>query len=107
MQISQHEICRSLKISYRYILQTFTQFHRVAPKPGAGHSPKGTDREKRLIKLQQLRDERGSLADLLRYVNTNSNLSIGRSTIEDYNMVSYIAPRKPRITPRQRRNRLR
>ena len=71
MQISQHEISRPLKISSHCIRQIFSKFHRVAPKPGAGHPPKVTDREKRLIKLQQLRDERSSLADLLRYVNTN------------------------------------
>ena len=79
-------------------------------KPGAGRPPKVTDREKTLIKLQQLRDERGSLADLVRYVNRNLNLLIGRSTIsrifQDYNIVSYIAPRKLRITPTQRRDRL-
>ena len=79
-------------------------------KPGAGHPAKVTDREERLIKLQQLRDDTTSFADLVRHVNTNLNLSIGRSTISrifrDYNIVSYIAPRKPRITPTQRRNRL-
>ena len=75
-------------------------------KPSAARPIKGTDREKGLIKLQQLRNVRGLLADLLRYVNTNFNLSIGRSTIENYNEVSDIVPRKPRITSRKRRNRL-
>ena len=79
-------------------------------KPAAGRSPKVTDREKRLIKLQQPRDDTGSLADLVPYINTDLNLSIGHSTIshilQDYNMVSYIAPGKPRITPTQRRNHL-
>ena len=97
-----------MKISRRCIRQTFTQFHTLATKPGAGRSPKVTDREKRLIKLQQFRDDTGSLADLVQYVNTNLNLSVGRSLIsrilQSYNMVSYIAPRKPRITPTQRRN---
>ena len=50
------------------------------------------------------------MADLLRYVNTDLNLSIGRSTIsrilQYYNIVSYIVPRKPRITPTQRQNHL-
>ena len=77
-------------------------FHTVATKPSAGRPPKVTDRAKRLIKLQQRRDDTASLADLVRYVNTNLNLSIGRSTInrilQDYNMVSYITPRKARIT---------
>ena len=110
MGISQHEISRRLKISRRCIRQIFRKFHTAATKSGAGRPPKGTDREKRLIKLQQLRDERGSLTDVLRYVNTNFNLSIGRSTssriLQDYNMVSYMSPRKLRITSTQRRNHL-
>ena len=73
-----------------------SEFHHVARKSDAGRSPKGTDREKRLIQL----DERGSLADLARYVNTNFNLSISRSTIQ-HDLVH-----RSRITPRQRRNRL-
>ena len=102
-----------MKISHRCIRQTFrkfNKFHNVAKKSGAGHPPEVTDREKRLIKLQQLRDDTGSLADLVRYVNTNLNLSIGRSTIscvlQAYNMLSYVAPRKPQTTPTPRRNRL-
>ncbi|CAM4765005.1 unnamed protein product [Rotaria magnacalcarata] len=79
-------------------------------KPGAGRPQKVTDRERRLIKLQQLRDDTCSLADLVRYADTDLNLSIGRSTVScilrDYNMVSYIAPRKPRINPSQRGKRL-
>ena len=78
-------------------------------KPGTKRPPKVTDREKRLIKLQQFRDDTASLNDLVRYVSTNFNLSIGRSTIifilQD-DMVSHIVPRKLRITPTQRRNRL-
>ena len=106
-----HEISRRLKISHRCIRQTFRKFdkfHTVATKPGARRPPKLTDLGKRLIKLQQLLDDTASLADLVRYVNTNLNLSIGRSTIsrilQDYDMVSYIASRKLRITPTQRRN---
>ena len=110
MGISQHEISRRLKISHRCIRQIFRKFDTVAAKPGAGRPPKVTDRGKRLIKLQQLRDDTGSLADLVRYVNTNSNLSISRSTnsriLQGYNMVSYITPRNPGITSTQRRNRL-
>ena len=113
MGISQREMSRRLNISLRCIRQTFhkfDKFHSVTTKPDAGRSPKVTDREKRLIKLQQLRDDIASLADLVRYVNTDLNLSTGRSTIsrilQDYNMVSYIAPRKPQITPTPRRNRL-
>ena len=113
MGIFQLEISRQLKISCRCICQTFRKFdkfHTVATKPSAERPSKVTDREKRLIKLQQLRDDTTSLADLVRYFNTNLNLSIGRSTIsrvlQDYSMVSNIAPRKPRIIPTQRRNRL-
>ena len=108
-----HEIPRRLKISRLCIRQTFRKFDRfdtVAMESGAGCPPKVTDREKKLIKLQQLLHATASLIDLVRYINTDLNLSIGHSTIshilQDYNMVSYIAPRKPRITPTQRRNRL-
>ena len=111
--ISQHEISRRLKISCRCIRQTLREFdkvHTIVTKPGAGRPPKVTDREKRLIKLQQFRDNTSSLADLVRFINTNLNLSIGRPTIsrifQDYNMVSYMTPRQPRITPTQRQNRL-
>ena len=113
MRISQHKISRRLKISRRCIRQTFSKFdkfHSVATKLGAGRPPKVTDREKKLVKLQQLPDDTVSLADLVRYVNTNFNLSIARPTIrcivQDYNIVSYIAPRKSRITSTQRRSRL-
>ena len=99
-----------MKISRCCIRQTFHRFHIVATKSGTECPPKVTDREKRLIRLQQLRDDTASLANLVRYFNTNLNLSIGRSTIgrilQDCNMASYIAPRKPRITPTQRQNRL-
>ena len=103
MMVREHEILRRLKISRRCIRQTlrnFGKFHTVATK--SERPPKVTDHEKRLIKLRQRRDDTASVADLVRYVNTNLNLSIGRSTInrilQDYNMVSYITPRKPRIT---------
>ena len=102
-----------MKILRRCIRQTFRKFDRfdtVAMKPGAGHPPKVTDREKRLIKLQQLLDATASLVDLVRYVNTNLNLSIDLSTIsrilQDYNTISYTAPKKLRIAPTQRRNHL-
>ena len=46
-----------MQISHRCIRQTFgkfNKFHSVVTKPGAGRPSKVTDREKRLIKLQQL-----------------------------------------------------
>ena len=55
MEIFQLEISRRLKISLRFIRQTFRKFdkfHSVATKPCAGRPPKVTDREKRLGKLQ-------------------------------------------------------
>ena len=65
-------------------------------KPGAGRQQKVTDREKRLIKLQQLGNDTYSLADLVQYAHTDLNLSINRPTIsrilQPYNMISYILP---------------
>ena len=82
----------------------------MATRPGAGRPKKTTNRQTRLIKLEQIRDETNSLTDLVRYANTNMSLSISTSTIgrilRQYNMTSYIASRKPRITPKQRRARI-
>ena len=65
---------------------------------------------KRLIKLQQVRDDTLSLTDLVRFAHTDLNLTITRQTgsriLRNFDMVSYIAPRKPRITPAQRRTRV-
>ena len=76
-------------------------------KPGAGRTPKATERQKRLIKLQQVWDDTLSLTDLVRFARTDLNLTITRQTVSqilrDFDMVSYIAPRKPRITSAQRR----
>ena len=102
-----------LCISRCCILQTIRkhhEFHTVATKPGAGCPPKVTDRQKRLIKLQQLRDDTLSLNDLVQYAYTELNLTVHRQTVScilrGYDMVSYIAPKKPQITPTQRRVRL-
>ena len=104
---------RQLNISCKCIRQTiykFDKFHTVATKPGAGRTPKVTERQKRLIKLQQVLDDTLSLTDLLRFARTELNLTITRQTVrrilEDFDMVSYIAPRKPRIIPAQRRTRV-
>ena len=63
-----------------------------------------------MIKLQQVRDDTLSLNDLARCARTDLNLTISRQTVSrilrDFDMVSYIAPRKPRITPAQRRTRV-
>ena len=63
-----------------------------------------------MIKLQQVRDDTLSLTDLVRFALTDLNLTVIRQTVSrifrDFDMVSYIAPRKPRITPAQRRIRV-
>ena len=65
------------------------------------------ERQKRLIKLQPVLDDTLSLTDLVRFARTDLNLTITRQTVSrilrDFDMISYIAPRKPRITPAQRR----
>ena len=111
--ISQHKISRQLKISRRCIRQTTRKFDRygtVATRPGAGCPKKTTNQQTRLIKLEQIRDEINSLTHLVRYTNMNMSLSISTSTISrilrQYNITSYIVPRKPRITPKQPRARI-
>ena len=106
--MSQHKISQQLKISRCCIRQTIRKFNKygtVATRPGAGRPKKTTNRQTRLIKLEQIRDETNSLTDLVRYANTNISLSISTSTISrilrQYNITSYIASRKPRITPKQ------
>ena len=63
-----------------------------------------------MIKLQQVRDDILSLTDLVRFARTDLNLTIIRQTVsrilQDFDMVSYVAPRKSRITPAQRRTRI-
>ena len=59
-----------------------------------------------MIKLQQVQDDILSLTDLVRFARTDLNLTITRQTVNrilrDFDMVSYVATRKPRITPAQR-----
>ena len=89
---------------------TFDRYGTVATRPGAGRPKKTANRQTWLIKLEQIRDETNSLIDLVRYANTNMSLSISTLTtghiLRQYNMTSYIASRKPRITPKQRRARI-
>ena len=107
------QISSQLNISCKCIRQTIyksDKFHTVATKPCAGRTPKVTERQKRLIKLQQVRDDTLSLTDLVRFARTDLNLTIIPQTVSrifrDFDMVSYIALRKPRITPAQRRTRV-
>ena len=99
----QHQISSQLNISCKCIRETIYKFHTVATKPGTGRTPKVTERQKRLIKLQQVRNDTLSLTDLVRFARTDLNLTITRQTVSrilrDFDMVSYIALRKPRITP--------
>ena len=101
---------RQLNISCKCIHQTnrkFDKFHSVAMKPGAGRTPKLTECQKRLIKFQQVQDDTLSLTDLVRFALSDFNLTITRQTVSrilrDFEMVSYIAPKKPRIIPSKRR----
>ena len=86
------------------------KFHTIATKPGAGRTPKVTEGQKRLIKLEQVRDDTLSLTDLVRCARTDLNLTITRQTVSrilrDFDMISYIASRKPRIIPAQRHTRV-
>ncbi|CAF2069627.1 unnamed protein product [Rotaria magnacalcarata] len=107
------QISRQLNISCKCIRQTirkFDKFRTACAKPGAGRKPKVTERKKRLIKLQQVRDDTLSLTDLARFARTDLNITISQHTIScilrDFNMISFIAPKKPRITSAQRRTRL-
>ncbi|CAF5165212.1 unnamed protein product, partial [Rotaria magnacalcarata] len=80
----QHEISRKLKFSRTCVRQTirkFNELHTTATKPGAGRPFKMTRRQKRAIKLQQLRDDTLSLNDLVRYAQASLNLNISRQTV--------------------------
>ena len=64
--ISQHKNSRQLKISRRYIRQAIRKFDRygtVATRPDAARPKKTTNRQTRLIKLEQIRDEKNPLTD--------------------------------------------
>ena len=55
-----HHISRQLNVSSKCIRQTirkFDKFYTVATKPGANRVRKVTERQKRLIKLQQVRND--------------------------------------------------
>ncbi|CAM4966679.1 unnamed protein product [Rotaria socialis] len=109
----QHEISKKLNVSRHGVRQTirkFNRLHTTSTKPGAGRHSKVTRRQKRASKLQQLRDDTLSLNDLVRYAQTSLNLNISRQTVSralhEFGLVSYVAPRKPKITHQQRCYRL-
>ena len=70
-------------------------------------TPKVTERQKQLVKLQQVRNDSLSLIDLVHFARTDLNLTISRQTVSrffrDFVIVSFIAPKTPRITPAPRR----
>ncbi|CAM4805166.1 unnamed protein product [Rotaria magnacalcarata] len=109
----QHEISRKLNVYRTCVRQTirkFNELHTTATKPVAERPFKMTRRQKRAIKLQQLRDDTLSLNDLVRYAQASLNLNISRQTVSrilrEFDLVSYVAPRKPQITHEQRRCRI-
>ena len=66
--MSQHKISRQLKTSRRCIRQTIRKFDKygtMVTRSGAGRPTKTTNRQTRLIKLEQIRDETNSLTDLV------------------------------------------
>ena len=104
-----HKIFRQLEVSRHCIRQTIRKFDKygiMATRPVVGPPKQTTNRQTRLIKLEQIRHETNSLTVLIRHANTNMSLSISTSTISpilrQYHMTSYIKPREPRITPKQR-----
>ncbi|CAF4226750.1 unnamed protein product [Rotaria socialis] len=91
----QHEISRKLNVSRTCVRQTirkFNELHTTAAKPGAGRPFKMTRRQKRAIKLQQLRDDTLSLNDLVRYAQASLNLNISGQTgsriLREFDLVS-------------------
>ena len=108
-----HQILHQLNISCRCIRQTnrkFDKFHTLTTKLDAGSTLNVTDGQKRLIKLQQVRNDTLSLIDLVHFARIGLNLTISRQTVSrifrDFDMVAYIASKKPRITSAQRRTRV-
>ena len=63
-----------------------------------------------MIKFQQVRHDTLSLTGLVRFARIDLNLTISRQTVSriprDFDMISYIALKKPRITRAQRRTRV-
>ena len=76
--MSRHQISCQLNISCKSIRQTirkFYKFHTVATKPGINRTSKVTERQKRLIKLQQVGNDTLTLTDLDRFARTDLNLT--------------------------------
>ena len=78
-----HQISRQLNICkcIRQSIGKFDKFHSIATKPGAGRTPKLTERQKRLIKLQQVQDDTLSSIHLVHFARSDLNLTISRQTV--------------------------
>ena len=68
-------------------------------KLGASPTPKVTEGQNRLIKLQQVLDDTLPLTDFVRFARIDLNLTISRQTVSGilrhFDMVPYIASTKP------------
>ena len=63
---------------FRQTIRKSDKSHTIATKSGADRTPKVTKCQKRLIKLQQVRDDTLSLTDLVHFARTDLNLTINR-----------------------------
>ncbi|CAF3082356.1 unnamed protein product [Rotaria sp. Silwood2] len=113
VDLSKTVIAQRCNVSRNYVVQTIRkndEEHTVLRRLGAGRPSKLTDRQKRAIKLEQLRDDTLSLNALVRYTQTNLGITIGRSTasriLNEFDMISYVAPKKPKMKPIQRKRRI-
>ena len=109
---SKTKIAQHCHVSRNCVLQTIRKYEKqrtVAIQPGAGRPSKLSEKQKRSIKLEQLRDDTMSLSDLVRYVKTTFDVIISRSTISrilnKFGLVSFILPKKPSVNSRQRKTR--
>ena len=108
-----HQLACQLNIScksIRQISRKLDKFHTVATKSGASRTPKVTQCQKRLIKLQQVRNDILILTDLVHFARTDLYLTISRQTVNcilhHFDTVLSIAPKNLRITPAQRHTRV-
>lgn len=113
LDLSKTAIAERCNVSRNCVIQTIRKYDKertVSTKPGGGRPSKLSERQKRSIKLEQLRDDTLSVNDLTRYVQTFLGVTIGRSTVSrilnEFDMISYVAPKKPKIKPIQRKRRV-
>ena len=78
--LSKTVIAQRCNVSRNCVIQTIRKYneeHTVSTKVGTGRPSKLTDRQKRAIKLEQLRDDTLSLNDLVRYTQAYLGVKIG------------------------------